>query len=112
MLLLLFSLISITSALPEPTSTIAINDDCANAFRACEPTQAPEEDLRRRGLGDDIGSYVDSLISAAESGVSSFVGSGILDFPSGFPTGSAVESSLGISSTDLDPEPTQVLNLP
>jgi hypothetical protein len=112
MLLLLFSLISITSALPEPTSTIAINDDCAHAFRACEPTQAPEEDLRRRGLGDDIGSYVDSLISAAESGVSSFVGSGILDFPSGFPTGSAVESSLGISSTDLDPEPTQVLNLP
>jgi hypothetical protein len=68
--------------------------------------------LDERGLGDDIKSYVGSLASHVESKIASFVESGILDFPNGFPAGTAVEKSLGVSSTELDAEPTQVLNLP
>ena len=77
-----------------------------------EPTAAPDLELVRRGLGSDISSYVDSVASKVGSGLSSFVNTGILDFPDGFPTGTAVESSLGISSSDLQATPTQVLNLP
>ncbi|KAM4059164.1 hypothetical protein HRG_007970 [Hirsutella rhossiliensis] len=44
--------------------------------------------------------------------MSSFLDSGILNFPTGFPVGSDVEKSAGVSKTDLDARPTQVLNLP
>ncbi|KAG5929829.1 hypothetical protein E4U42_004349 [Claviceps africana] len=74
--------------------------------RAPAPTGAVV--LGRRGLGDDI----KSLARGAESRLSSFAESGILDFANGFPTGTAVEKSLGISSNDLAARPTQVLNLP
>lgn len=76
------------------------------------PSPTPASALDERGLGDDIKSYVGSLASGVESKVSSLVESGILNFPNGFPTGTAVEKSLGVSSTELDVEPTQVLNLP
>lgn len=89
----------------EPTAFNAIL-----AARAPEPTAMPA--VARRDLLDDAGSFIDSLGDDVASGFSSFVQSGILDFPDGFPTGSAVESSLGISSTDVDAKPTQVLNVP
>ncbi|EFZ01341.1 DUF2183 domain protein [Metarhizium robertsii] len=76
------------------------------------PSPTPASALDQRGLGDDIKSYVGSLASGVESKVSSLVESGILNFPNGFPAGTAVEKSLGVSSTELDVEPTQVLNLP
>ncbi|KAG6037568.1 hypothetical protein E4U41_004902 [Claviceps citrina] len=74
--------------------------------RAPAPTAVV--DMDRRGLGDDIR----SLAGGVEGKLSSFVESGILDFPNGFPTGTAVEKSLGISSNDLAAQPTQVMNLP
>jgi len=74
--------------------------------RAPAPTAAMA--LGRRGLGDDI----KSLAGNAEGKLSAFVESGILNFENGFPVGTAVEKSLGISSNDLAAEPTQVLNLP
>lgn len=55
---------------------------------------------------------MDGLASELGGGLSSFLGSGILNFPSGFPVGSRVEESAGVSATDLDARPTQVLNLP
>lgn len=78
-------------------------------MRMPEPTAAP--DLIKRDILDDVDTYVDGLISDVASGISSLVNSGVLDFH-GFPTGTAVEESLGISDGDLDAEPTQVLNIP
>ncbi|KAG6008519.1 hypothetical protein E4U21_004359 [Claviceps maximensis] len=74
--------------------------------RAPAPTAALA--LDRRGLGDDI----KSLAGNAESRLSAFVESGILNFANGFPAGTAVKESLGISDNDLAAQPTQVMNLP
>ncbi|OAQ80253.1 hypothetical protein VFPBJ_05838 [Purpureocillium lilacinum] len=99
---------------PTPVATAAPAKRVANgvAARAPEPTPPAQGGLTQRGIGDDVKSYVDGLISDVGSKVSSFVNSGILDFPNGFPTGSQVEKSAGVSKTDLDAQPTQVLNLP
>lgn len=75
-------------------------------------TPAPvlsQQELERRF---DIGSYVDSVISGIGSDVSSFVASGVPQYFNDLPTGTAVESSLGISSSDLAAKPTQALNVP
>ncbi|KAG5931605.1 hypothetical protein E4U53_001688 [Claviceps sorghi] len=74
--------------------------------RAPAPTAAVF--LDRRGLGDDI----ERLARGAESKLSSFVESGILNFANSFPIATAVEKSLGISGNDLAAQPTQVMNLP
>lgn len=86
---------------PEPTFAVAGREAAA----APEPTPVP---VVGRGLGDDL----KSLGSDIDSKVSSFVVSDVLNFPHGFPTGTAVESSLGITAGALDAQPTRVLNLP
>jgi hypothetical protein len=55
-----------------------------------------------------LGSYLSSLIGTYPS----YIASGVPNFFQNFPTGSAVESSLGISDSDLAATPTQVLNIP
>lgn len=89
---------------PIPQETVNI----ANVLDERAPAPTPVAALDRRGLGDDV----KSLASGLESKLSSFVGSGILNFPNGFPIGAAVEKALGVSSTDLAAQPTQVMNLP
>lgn len=69
------------------------------------------ERLQNRGL-DDAGSYLGSVFSSLGTDVSSFVASGVPQFFNDLPTGTVVESSLGISSTDLDASPTLALNVP
>ena len=97
---------------PEPIPQPTAGQGAINVgLRAPGPTPAPVRP-HERGLGDDIKSYVGSLYSNVESDVASFVDSGLLDFPTGFPTGTAVQKSLGVSDSDLDAQPTQVLNLP
>ncbi|OAA66355.1 hypothetical protein LEL_10454 [Akanthomyces lecanii RCEF 1005] len=86
---------------PEPTFALAGREAAA----APEPTPVP---VIARGLGDDL----KSLGSDIDSKISSFVDSDVLNFPHGFPTGTAVESSLGITAGALDAQPTRVLNLP
>lgn len=86
---------------PEPTFAVAGREVAA----APEPTPVP---VVARGLGDDL----KSLGSDIDSKISSFVDSDVLNFPHGFPTGTAVESSLGITAGALDAQPTRVLNLP
>jgi len=90
---------------------VAVPVQAGFAHQQAQPPPA-QGGLTQRGIGDDVKSYVDGLISDVGSKVSSFVNSGILDFPNGFPTGSQVEKSAGVSKTDLDAQPTQVLNLP
>lgn len=57
---------------------------------------------------EGLGSYVSSVLGTFPS----YVASGVPNFFQDFPTGSAVASSLGISSSDLAATPTQVLNIP
>lgn len=66
-------------------------------------------DLERRA---DVGSYLGSVFSSLGSDVSSFVASGVPQFFNDLPTGTAVASSLGISTSDLDASPTQALMVP
>ncbi len=70
------------------------------------PTPVEERDIISSIEG--IGGYLSSVLGTFPS----YVASGVPNFFQDFPTGSAVESSLGISSSDLAATPTQVLNIP
>jgi len=59
----------------------------------------------------DIAGFA-TYLSGAIGSFPSYVASGVPNFFQDFPTGSAVEKSLGISDGDLDAAPTQVLNVP
>jgi hypothetical protein len=89
-----------------------------NPVAAAHPMITPPPSLDRRALdrlqGRDInfGGYLNSVFSSLGSDVSSFVASGVPQFFNDLPAGTAVESSLGISSGDLDASPTQALNVP
>jgi hypothetical protein len=67
--------------------------------------------VQGRDIVSDIegaGSYLSSLVGTFPS----YIASGVPNFFQDFPTGTAVESSLGISDSDLAATPTQVLNIP
>lgn len=67
---------------------------------------------RPRNIISDLASDVGSVLSALGSDVPSYVASGVPNFFQGFPTGSAVQSSLGLSDQQVAAYPTQALNLP
>ncbi|PHH84904.1 hypothetical protein CDD83_1193 [Cordyceps sp. RAO-2017] len=94
-----------------PTAT-ATGSQIGGVAPAPAPEQTPAPKIGERDLKDNAKSFIDSLASNVGSEFSSFLDSGILDFPKGFPTGSQVEQSAGVSKTDIDAKPTQVLNLP
>ncbi|KAH7143686.1 hypothetical protein EDB81DRAFT_652714 [Dactylonectria macrodidyma] len=96
-------------AMPAPAPVAEPTVPGVMVVRMPEPTVAP--DLIERDIIDDVETYVDGIISDVGSAISSLVDSGVLDFH-GFPTGTQVEKTLGISDSDLDAEPTQVLNIP
>ncbi|KAI0007531.1 hypothetical protein F4779DRAFT_591664 [Xylariaceae sp. FL0662B] len=79
-----------------------------------DPMITPAPDLNDRLAQRDLdpGSYIHSLIGSLGSDVSSYVASGVPQFFQDLPSGSAVESSLGIDDTSLAATPTQVLNIP
>lgn len=70
------------------------------------PSRVQERDIVSSIEG--LGSYLTSILGTYPS----YVASGVPNFFQDFPTGSAVESSLGISDSDLAATPTQVLNIP
>ncbi|KAI0479469.1 hypothetical protein GGR56DRAFT_690937 [Xylariaceae sp. FL0804] len=70
-----------------------------------------ERALAQRGL-DDLTSDFASVLSGLGSDVSSYVISGVPQYFQDLPSGSAVESSLGIDDSSLAATPTQVLNVP
>lgn len=86
---------------PAPTRTLAVYGSYAGA--------------RRNIISDvasDLDSYVNSIFSELGTAIPSYVSNGLLPGLQNLPTGSAVESSLGVSSSDLAATPTQVLNIP
>jgi hypothetical protein len=70
------------------------------------PTRVQERDIISSIAG--LGTYLSSVLGTFPS----YVASGVPNFFQDFPTGAAVESSLGISDSDLAATPTQVLNIP
>lgn len=67
--------------------------------------------VQQRDIIDDItgaAGYVGSVLGNFPS----YVASGVPNFFQDLPTGTAVQSSLGINNDDLDAAPTQVLNIP
>lgn len=80
-------------------------------------TAAPSAVLREpskvqdRGISDDI-EGIGSFLSGVVGTFPSYIASGVPNFFQDFPTGTAVQSSLGIPNSDLAATPTQVLNIP
>jgi hypothetical protein len=66
----------------------------------------------RRNILTDLDGDVNSILSGLGSAIPSYVASGVPNFFQDFPTGTAVQSSLGLSDGDVAALPTQVLNLP
>ncbi|EQL04179.1 hypothetical protein OCS_00138 [Ophiocordyceps sinensis CO18] len=95
---------------PRPAATPTRHEPRNVAAPPPEPT--PVQRINERALQGGVKSYVEGLASELGGGVSSFLDSGILNFPGGFPVGSDVEKSAGETKTHVDARPTQVLNLP
>lgn len=66
----------------------------------------------KRDIVSSVEGDVNSLLSGLGSGIPSFFASGVVPWFQGLPTGSAVQSSLGLPDSSLSALPTQVLNVP
>ncbi|OAP58475.1 hypothetical protein AYL99_07565 [Fonsecaea erecta] len=86
---------------PAPTRTLAVYGSYAGARRNVVSD-----------LESDVDSYVNSIFSQLGTAIPSYVSNGLLPNLQNLPTGSAVMSSVGVSSSDLVATPTQVLNIP
>jgi len=102
-LFVLQPIIASPAALPNPAL------DAEAALVTAPPVYPPPtRTIDRRNLISDAASYANSLLDGAPS----YITDGVANFFQGFPTGSAVLKSAGVSSTDLDALPTQALNIP
>lgn len=64
-----------------------------------------------RGIIDDVGGDIKSVLGGLGSDVPSYVASGVPDFFQDFPSGDKVQSSLGIDDDQVAALPTNVLNI-
>lgn len=114
--LVLLSLLQQICASPAPQPAQAL--DAEHALITPTPTLATygRRTKDRRGVISDLTataeSDINSILSGLGSGLPSWFASGIIPQLQGLPTGSAVVSSAGVRSTDVDAQPTQVLNIP
>ncbi|EOD46240.1 putative protein of unknown function DUF2183 protein [Neofusicoccum parvum UCRNP2] len=110
---------ALAAAVPAPAATGELHAaqrpiDVADPLITPSPVlnEATRTYLDRRDILDDIKSGVDSALTALGSNIPSYVASGVANFFQDFPSGSAVQSSLGLSDDQLAALPTQVLNVP
>ena len=114
--ILLLGLLQLAATLSAPRPAKALEAEVA--LITPTPTLAIYEckTRNRRGVISDVTAAVESdvgsILSDVGTGLPSWVASGVLPGFQGLPTGSAVMSSAGVSSTDLDAQPTSVLNIP
>ncbi len=115
-LLLPAALLSVLAAAsPAPTANPAANPERVLP-RQPEITPSvvqyyPDRTVRhKRDIFSDFKSDVNGILSELGN-VPSYVASGIEPYFLGFPTGTAVQSSLSLSNSDVDALPTQVLNI-
>ncbi|MCJ1369714.1 hypothetical protein MMC20_000926 [Loxospora ochrophaea] len=76
---------------------------------AWDPTKTVKH---RRDLISDFDGDVASVLSGLGSNIPSYVASGVPNFFQNFPSEGAVQSSLGLQSSQIAALPTQVLNIP
>jgi hypothetical protein len=106
------SLVSVAVAIPAPVPAPTARRVAAAIPQSPMVTPPPALVERNPDFGDSVGSYINSVLTGLGSDVSSFIASGVPQFFQDFPTGSSVESRLGVSDSDLAAKPTQVLNVP
>jgi hypothetical protein len=113
----LLALLPVALAAPAPVPAPALAAIPRPVIAASHPMITARAELSDRAELQDrdiissiagLGSYLSSVVGTYPS----YIASGVPNFFQGFPTGSAVESSLGISDSDLAATPTQVLNIP
>ncbi|KKY14585.1 putative protein of unknown function DUF2183 [Phaeomoniella chlamydospora] len=101
-------------AIPAPPADVVVRQE--RPIITPPPSLVPRDPTKtiknRRGILSDLTADVDSILSELGSDIPSYVASGVPNFFQGFPSGSAAASSAGVSSSDLDAIPTQVLNVP
>lgn len=114
--LLLFCLVQHIAASPAPRPANVLDAEVALITPTPTFVDYASKTRNRRGLVSDltaaVASDIGNILSDLGSDLPTWVASGILPQFIGLPTGSAVLSSANVSSTDLDAEPTQVLNIP
>ena len=83
------------------------------------PKLDPTKTHNKRGVvskvesaASDVAGDVNSILSGLGSNLPSWVASGVLPAFQSFPTGTAVQSSLGLNDSQVQALPTQVLNIP
>jgi hypothetical protein len=114
--LVLFSLFQRISASPAPRPANVFNAELALITPTPTIPVYGSKTKDRRGVISDltaaVESDINSILSDLGTDVPSYVASGIIPQLQGLPTGSAVMSSAGVNSTDVDAQPTKVLNIP
>ncbi|KAF1356653.1 hypothetical protein BDV97DRAFT_374348 [Delphinella strobiligena] len=107
------SVFSLASASPAPTARVdhVVPQDPRITPSPVERHASPVDPLGRRNILSDVDSDIGNVLSSLGSDLPSWVASGVPNYFQGFPTGDAVVSSLGLSSSDLAALPTNVLNL-
>ncbi|KAI9793649.1 MAG: hypothetical protein M1816_007544 [Peltula sp. TS41687] len=106
--LFFFILIRISTAAPAPEPAAVPAAVPGPVVTPSPVVWDPTSTVEKRGLSDEIHKILGSL----GSNVPSYVASGVAEFFQNFPGGSAVQSSLGLQSSQLAALPTQVLNVP
>lgn len=81
-------------------------------FTASPSRWFPTKTYKKRGLISDVSGDVNSILGSLGSDIPTYVASGVPNFFQGFPTGDAVQSSLGLDDAEVSALPTQVLNIP
>lgn len=111
--LCLFALLSYVGASPAPIPGATPTSLTAPHARPAQPTIfSSNPRLARQNILTDVDKDVGSILDGLGSAIPSYVASGVPNFFQDFPTGTAVQSSLGLSDDDMAALPTQVLNLP
>ena len=106
---------SFAFALPEPTHFPNRPAEQIPALVTASPasSNSPTRTYKnRRDILSDVGGDVSSILGGIGSNVPSYVASGIPQWWENLPTGTQVESSLGINDSDLAATPTSVANYP
>ncbi|TGO37210.1 hypothetical protein BHYA_0103g00330 [Botrytis hyacinthi] len=112
----LLALIPVALAFPAPHPVAQPVPHPMITPRASLTDRTPSRVLvEERGVISSVESSIkglESYITSVLGTYPSYIASGVPNFFQDFPTGSAVQSSLGIGDSDLAATPTQVLNIP
>jgi hypothetical protein len=114
--LLVLCLLQSVTASPQPRPASVRDAELALITPTPTSTIYGSKTRERRGIVSDLTaaaeSDINSILSYLGTDLPSYVASGIIPQLEGLPTGSAVISSAGVSSEDIDAQPTQVMNIP